>query len=235
MCGPSHPGRTPNGLRVEGRKEGGGGRRAEPRQLEFLRRKDRARRESLLPTFRETGNVARARSLARSLVSFAPTSTRGNIAPSLSLSPLLFSRSYEKRRRSLLSVCLRSNSGSPGTSRRGRRRRRNERARGREGRNARAECRLSRVGRGTKKKQPKREAKKKEEERTERGVEGEGGGLVAGRLRTERSLARSRVARGLLCGREGLYRCRSRRFRAASLNQSRSFTELGCTAGQSGA
>lgn len=32
VCRPSHPGRALNGLRVEGRKEGGGGRRAEPRQ-----------------------------------------------------------------------------------------------------------------------------------------------------------------------------------------------------------
>lgn len=32
VCRPSHPGRALNGLRVEGRKEGGGGGRAEPRQ-----------------------------------------------------------------------------------------------------------------------------------------------------------------------------------------------------------
>lgn len=43
---------------------------------------------------------------------------------------------------------------------------------------------------------------------------------------TERSLARSRVARGLLCGCEETYRCRSRRFRAAGPSQSE-LTELG--------
>lgn len=37
---------------MEGRKEGGGGRRAEPRQLEFLRRKDRAREERAFSRFR---------------------------------------------------------------------------------------------------------------------------------------------------------------------------------------
>lgn len=42
---------------------------------------------------------------------------------------------------------------------------------------------------------------------------------AAGRLRAERSLARSRVARGLLRGREGPYRYRSCRFRAASPSQ----------------
>lgn len=62
VCGPSHPGRSLNGLRVEGRKEGGGGGRAEPRQLEFLRRKDRA--EKRVPSL---GLPRRATSRAHSL------------------------------------------------------------------------------------------------------------------------------------------------------------------------
>jgi len=57
-------------------------------------------------------------------------------------------------------------------------------------------------------------------------------GLAASR--GERSLARSRVARGLLRGREGPYRCRSRRFRAAS-RRAQKLTELGRAGGQSGA
>lgn len=42
VCGPSHPGRALNERRVEGRKVEAA---AEPRQLEFLRRKDRDREE----------------------------------------------------------------------------------------------------------------------------------------------------------------------------------------------
>lgn len=53
---------------------------------------------------------------------------------------------------------------------------------------------------------------------------------TAGRLRAERSLARSRVARGLLRGREGPYRYRSCRFRAASPSQPE-LTELNRAAG----
>lgn len=92
----------------EGRKEGGGGRRTEPRQLEFLRRKDRARRESAFSRAFRDGR-RRARSLASSSAR-SPRRRRGIAPLPLFLSsPLL---REEGDRGSPALGCLRLNSGS---------------------------------------------------------------------------------------------------------------------------
>ena len=141
MCGPSHPGRSLNGLRVEGRKEGGGGGRAEPRQLEFLRRKDRA--EKRVPSLglprRATSRVQASLRLAR-----FPRCRRG-IAPlslSSSLAPVRRGRSWSPAW--LPPVELRVRESGRRRRRRGRRRQRvSEGVRKRKGRKQRTRSTVS--------------------------------------------------------------------------------------------
>lgn len=209
-------------------------RRATP-ALEFLRRKDRARRGESLLSGLPRRTTSRVHSL-RPLVS--PTSTGDRPLFSFLLSPwsslVPARREYDRYRRLLPWL----NSEFSRRQEEEEDEEEEEEVKGKED----AKGRRSRNEQPNQRSQPvsrrgwKGNEEETTEERRETGGGREGGGRAPLAELSARSLARSRVARGLLRGREGPYRCRSRRFRAAKPSRaSPSFAELDRAAGQSGA